>query len=1001
MGKYLNLIHFSDLHLGWDSPDYHFNNMRDELYDDIKITLEHPPFDGSGEIHLVIFTGDLTFSGSENQFIELSRVLDHMWDFFDDKIDSTPALACIPGNHDANRPEDGSDQYWLTEHMREKYFSDPNFYNSFWEKITTSSQGKVIQNCFKEYTDWYSSKLSQPKLEIKQGIMPGDFSAQFEKNGISVGLVGLNSAFLHLGDNAFKKIEINPLQLFAVCNGDPSEWLKNSDFNYLLTHHGPDWYYDQSKTRYNSEIYKPERFSSHIYGHIHDAKTEIANISGSGERRYQVGKSLYGMKECKIAGSKSKVKRSHGYSLIQLTKDDSHISMKLFPRASVLRGSEVYEIDRDPDFSLDRAEGWVPPLFQKQITKDKITVKKKPGKSLKDIISKDQKDIYETREKILKDENYLQKLKEIEAYVTKLWKPHSGTGWTPMHDANHNRQVEKALYKLIPENKYNNLQPYEWFILLSSIWLHEIGMIIDLFGQEDKNEKKRLKDAFKLKVREIHHERACKYIEENHKILGITGYEKPIQFCCRYHRKSIPIPKKVTEEGRFSIDIDIELLVAYLRLALATHLDVAVNDDYLFELMHTPGLSWEDRFHWQKQKWIDDIIINHENYLITVMAYAPPPESFLNDIFPDKLIEDMREGLLIVRDTLAKGKISFFYDVEHRDAGAIDVAYINQMQLIRSNIDLEETSSATQAYNTVLVTLEGFTNGDLENSMSLVESYFENIKRVLNSRPCHTLIRKLSSELSEILDNIGYTPEQMLIRIHELVQRKQTDREDLSNRIKQNSKPFLSDGKSILIYGYSTMVIQALESIEETLRKKTEIFIAECRGKTQFDLINSMKYNDGLHYAKRCRLMGFKKLYFIPDISIANLMKRGFIGKVLFGANGIDKKTDNFGHTCGHLMVADLAFIYNVPLYVITDSSKIGELGYDDETNREINWLPKIKKYSKVYDSIELLNPREDTVGSDRITMIITENGVIHPRKHKMFGQLRILYDPESSTRSD
>ena len=190
------------------------------------------------------------------------------------------------------------------------------------------------------------------------------------------------------------------------------------------------------------------------------------------------------------------------------------------------------------------------------------------------------------------------------------------------------------------------------------------------------------------------------------------------------------------------------------------------------------------------------------------------------------------------------------------------------------------------------------------------------------------------------------------------------------------------NGESILIYGYSTMVIHALESIPAKVREKTEIYIAECRGKTQFNLINKMIYNDGLQYVKRCRSMEFKTLYFIPDISVANLMKRKKIGKVLFGANGIDEDSGNFGHTCGHLMVSDLACIYNVPLYVISDSSKIGKLGYDDGTNREkINWLPKIKGYSDVYRDMELINPREDTVPSDRITMIITEKGVQQPQR--------------------
>lgn len=973
--------------MGWPSTEYHFKNMRDELYRDIEMIIQSEPFKPDNRIHLVIFTGDLTYSGTRDQFIEFSEALNHMWKFFDDKINSKPFFACIPGNHDLKRPTEGTNDYFIADNMKDKYCSDTKFNSDFWKNLSSSPQGKMIKGCFKDYVNWYE-EIELPKLMSENsGILPGDFSAKFEQNDISIGLIGLNSAFLHLGDDVYEKLEINPQQFYAVCDDDPIQWLEEFDFTFLLTHHGVDWYHDKAKTRYHADIYKSERFTSHIYGHIHEAKTEINSISGAAARRYMIGKSLYGLKKYKDHKSNEEILRSHGYSILHLSVDNDHSMIKVFPRASILKSSGNYEIDRDQDFSLDKKDGSLT-LFNKQIFKRR----KKEKVSLGDIEAEEIRevryaDIYETREKILRDINYLKILKEIEDHVTVLWKRHTGTRWEPLHDSNHNRQVEKALYRLIPEDKFNNLEPYEWFILLASVWLHEIGMIIGLFKKEDEENMIEIGDIYALKVREIHEERAIRYIEEAHEILKITKYKESIQFCCRHHRKRIPIPK-LSEEGLQKIQVNTPLLVAYLRLALATHLDVGIDEENLIELMHTPGLSWEDRFHWQKQKWIEDIIINHENYLIIVKAYSPPKESFLNEIFPEKLIEGMREGLLTVRDILAKGGISFFYDVEHDSSGIIDEEYINQMQLIRSNIDLEEISSASRAYETVLETFDKFTSDDIKKSGDLVHSYFKNIEKVLKYRPCHTLIRNLNTELSDIFKDEDASPEIKLTRIRDLIMKKKDDREGIITGIKENSKPFLLDKGSVLVYGYSTMVIHALSSIPENIRMETEIYVAECRGKTQFNLINDMIYNDGLQYVKKCEKMNFKTIHFIPDISIANLMKRGFISKVLFGANGIDRETGNFGHTCGHLMVANLASIYDVQLYVISDSSKIGKLQYDAETNRKINWLPEIKGYSELYSKINLLNPREDTVSSDLISMIITEKGIKYPKKNHRQGRI-------------
>jgi translation initiation factor 2B subunit (eIF-2B alpha/beta/delta family) len=981
--KTVNVLHLSDLHIGWPENEFYFETFRDVFYSDLKKMGER-----SGGIDLVLFSGDLTYSGEQDQFIKLSGILTQLWDFFKSELSSCPSFLCVPGNHDLTRPAKYDPE---KTSLLSKYFNEKNFRDFFWKDFDHSKYGQAINSWFANYTDWKNNLDLPDSNSQKKGILPGDFSARFEKNGISIGIVGLNSAFLHLEDGDFKgKIDINTRQLYMACDGDPVKWLSEVDFQILMTHHGHEWLEDTSKSQYFSEIYTPERFVFHLCGHVHDAKAEIQKINGSSDRRFIICKSLFGMKYYDATTSTKNLLRDHGYSLIQMEINKSSKSCKIWPRKSVKRGGGNYELDKDVDFSLsDEDDSLI--VYNKIISKPKkqssVAIQLFPeARPSVTAFSSLYEAVRKKRAIFITDNRYLDILNEIENHVKSLWSKHIGPPWQPLHDHNHNIQVEHYFYRLIPDNKIDKLQSYEWFILLSAIWLHEIGMIIGLFEDDEKHYISNA-DKFALSVRNKHHERSVHYLNKMHETLKITRHKELIAECCFRHRKYIPLPKQefATQERE---RINLNLLIAYLRLALAIHLDQEVEDEKLFDLMHTPGLSWEDRFHWQKRKWIGDVRVSHDSYLLTILAYKPPENSYLVDIFPEKLIEDMREALVLVRDILAKGGISFFYDVNYEDIGTKnEEEHIHQMQLIRSNIDVEEVSSASEAYNTVLSTFERFTRDDVR-SYKLIHSYFDNIEKVLKSRPCHTLMRNLNEKLSSIFSDPKKDEGKKIDIIRELITQQTAERDRIEKLIAQNAKPLLLNKESILVYGYSSKVIGALRAVPIDILSETEVYVAECRGKTQFNLIDQMVYNDGLHYIKKLKECGVKKTYFIPDNSIANFMRRGLIKKILFGANGIDQESGNFGHTSGHLMIADLAIIYNIPLYVIADSSKIGKLEYRDYLNRDIRWLPKYKGLSDDKSGISFLNPREDTVEANKITMIITEKGIQFPKRNRSIAKI-------------
>ena len=102
-----------------------------------------------------------------------------------------------------------------------------------------------------------------------------------------------------------------------------------------------------------------------------------------------------------------------------------------------------------------------------------------------------------------------ERLKKIFDHVIDKWSGAPELKYYTLHDHRHSARVEEKLYELLPDEQFKKLTPEERFLLLSSAWLHDIGMIQDLpFVDEDKK-------LTEIVVRKTHHERAERYINSN------------------------------------------------------------------------------------------------------------------------------------------------------------------------------------------------------------------------------------------------------------------------------------------------------------------------------------------------------------------------------------------------------------------------------------------------------------------------------------------------------
>ena len=131
-----------------------------------------------------------------------------------------PLLVAIPGNHDLVRPDKKNAFVKL---LQSHWYTDPDIQESFW-KSPESEYRQVVNNAFTNFVIWWK-ELDLPKIDFNTGLIPGEFSSVFEKDGLRLGIIGLNTAFLHLTDDDYEgKLDVNERQIHSVCEGDAEAW---------------------------------------------------------------------------------------------------------------------------------------------------------------------------------------------------------------------------------------------------------------------------------------------------------------------------------------------------------------------------------------------------------------------------------------------------------------------------------------------------------------------------------------------------------------------------------------------------------------------------------------------------------------------------------------------------------------------------------------------------------------------------------------------------------
>jgi len=328
--------------------------IKDKFFDDLAYLYEKTqPWD------LVVFTGDLTQKGEAEEFKKLDGFLEELWKKLDKLgVQPLPSLVAVPGNHDLVRFKDEDDEDPYGRLLTYNWERDKKMRDTFWSERECKYKQRIT-DAFQNYLEWWDR--THFKLPIQQrGWLPGDFSAVCEKDGASLGIVGLNSTFLQLTAGVKPgALAIHPRQLQAVCEDDGPAWIKKHNACLLLTHQPPDWLNQESREFLEQDIVGNNNFAVHLFGHMHEVDFRSQSLRGASRVRAFQTTSLFGLAEY---GEDQKSDRRHGFTVGRIELNGDEGSLTFWPRtAKNSSGQWNFAVDTEVSVKGEQTE---PEIFK-------------------------------------------------------------------------------------------------------------------------------------------------------------------------------------------------------------------------------------------------------------------------------------------------------------------------------------------------------------------------------------------------------------------------------------------------------------------------------------------------------------------------------------------------------------------------------------------------------------------------------------------------------------
>lgn len=345
--------------------------------------------------------------------------------------------------------------------------------------------------------------------------------------------------------------------------------------------------------------------------------------------------------------------------------------------------------------------------------------------------------------------------------------------WFTPHGEDHSKAVEDLMHSLIPKDSYTQLTEDERFFLLGSAWLHDIGMLRGIMGDEYES----ISDE---QIREEHHRRSEQYIIRNYREIGVGEPEKEaFGLLARFHRRRCPLnecPELIHIPEHNAIRL--RLLAAYLRLSDALHVDQTRAPDAQYAISLAYDIPNKSKLHWLRSKFVLGIDINVVDKEIAVHLKYPKNiqvageqkrqvmERTLNSIY-DLIVQDLTAELDTVKDVLFAANISYFLRITKKiHSVEFDQQLLRDINSVFNYYFLLDNPSSSSLYTLMLQSIKEILESynlniderrdDVqESALKAVGSFLDEINdRVLKSRKCHTGLRNFVDKIrKKVKDN--------------------------------------------------------------------------------------------------------------------------------------------------------------------------------------------------------------------------------------------------------
>jgi hypothetical protein len=339
----INILHISDAHFGQKGMAADWPSLRERLFEDLRYLIGR-----TGALDLIVFTGDIANRASQQEYVLASEFLQDLGELALTEADVVPVFASVPGNHDVQRAQPG-------KYLRKALWSDWNRETDteFFSDPQDELRG-YAQSLFENYKEWSTSPLPISHIPFDSaGVLPGDYTAHLNVRGVRLGLVGLNSAFRHVSDEAAPgTLTVSAGQVQASSGGDLQKWANGVDLAIALTHHPISWLRDPEDT-VDSLFGGQSKVGLHLCGHLHEEKYTAAGLGAADSRLTHQAHAIFGLEGY---GPSAAGQREHGYALLSVAapKNNDPFSLRVWPRRAVRTSSGTWSVDSDKQFGLPK-----------------------------------------------------------------------------------------------------------------------------------------------------------------------------------------------------------------------------------------------------------------------------------------------------------------------------------------------------------------------------------------------------------------------------------------------------------------------------------------------------------------------------------------------------------------------------------------------------------------------------------------------------------------------